>query len=65
MSKSHERRKATAKQRKALKPTTLDQHFDETLCRVRSEFERTGELHPIFDCLTNRESFDIRSAGRT
>jgi hypothetical protein len=59
MSKSHERRKATAKQRKALNPTTLDQHFDETLCRVRSEFERTGELHPIFDCLTNRESFDI------
>jgi hypothetical protein len=43
MRNRHERRKATAQRRKELKSATLDQHFEETLHRVRTEFERTGE----------------------
>jgi hypothetical protein len=59
MLKRHERRKTTAKQGKELKAATLDQHFEETLRRVRTEFEHTGEIHPTIECLTNRESFDV------
>src|SRR5258707_867584 len=55
----HNRRKATAKRRKELKAATLDQHFEETLRRVRLEFERTGQLDPVFECLTDRESFHV------
>src|SRR5262249_21220517 len=54
-----ERRKATAKRRKELKAATLDQHFEEMLCRVRTEFERTGQLYPIFECLPAREPFHV------
>ncbi|MGA6962838.1 MAG: hypothetical protein WBZ51_04275 [Xanthobacteraceae bacterium] len=42
-----------------MKATTFDQHFEETLHRVRTEFERTGELHPTFECLTDRERFHV------
>ena len=59
MRNRHERRKATAQRRKELKSATLDQHFEETLRRVRTEFERTGELHPTFECLTDRERFHV------
>ena len=45
MRNRHERRKATAQRRTELKSATLDQHFEETLRRVRTEFERAGELH--------------------
>jgi hypothetical protein len=38
---------------------TLDEHFDETLRRIRVEFERTGEIHPRFECVTDAESFDV------
>jgi hypothetical protein len=55
----HDRRKAIAKRRKELKTATLDQHFEETLCRIRTEFERTGQLDPVFECLTDRESFHV------
>ena len=43
----HERRKATAKRRKESKTGTLDQHFEETLRRVRTEFERT-DSSPLY-----------------
>jgi hypothetical protein len=60
MSNRHERRKASAACKKSkLKSSTLDQHFEETLRRVRAEFERTGEIHSRFECLTNTESFDV------
>ena len=59
MRNRHERRKATSHRRKELKSATLDQHFEETLRRVRTEFERTGELHPSFECLTDREIFRV------
>jgi hypothetical protein len=42
-----------------LKTTTLDQHFEETLRRVRAEFERRGEVQPVFHCVTDAESFDV------
>jgi len=62
MSNRHERRKATAirtKRLSKLKTSTLDQHFEETLRRVRAEFERTGEIHPAFECATDAKSFDV------
>lgn len=59
MRNRHERRKATAQRSKELKSATLDQHFEETLHRVRTEFERTGELYPRFECLTDRERFHV------
>jgi hypothetical protein len=55
----HDRRKPTAKRRKELKTATLDQHFEETLRRIRTEFERAGQLYPGFECLTDRESFHV------
>jgi len=54
-----ERRKATEKRRKELKAATLDQHFEEMLRRVRAEFEHTGQLYPVFECLTDRETFHV------
>src|SRR5262245_61040309 len=59
MSNRHERRKATAEQRARLKTAKLDQHFDNTLRRVRAEFERTGEIPPRFECVTEGESFHV------
>jgi hypothetical protein len=62
MSNRHERRKAaatSAKKSANLNAATLDQHLDETLRRVRAEFERTGEIHSRFECVTDTESFDV------
>ena len=65
----HERRKAKAKGWKQLKAATLEEHLQDALRRVRAEFERTGELYPSFECLTDRERFHVpagwpdRSAG--
>jgi hypothetical protein len=60
MSNSHDRRKAAASCRKSkLKRFALDQHFGETLRRVRAEFERSGEIHPRFECLSETDSFDV------
>jgi hypothetical protein len=42
-----------------LKSSTLDQHLDETLRRVRAEFERNGGIHPGFECMTDAESFGV------
>ena len=41
------------------KTATLDQQFEETLRRVRAEFERTGEIHPGLQCVTDAESFGV------
>jgi len=60
MSNRHERRKASANCRNSkLKSSTLDQHFDETLRRVRTEFERSGEVHPGFECVTDADIFHV------
>jgi hypothetical protein len=31
------------------KTATLEQHFDDTLRRVRTEFERTGSIQSVFE----------------
>src|ERR1700738_408761 len=59
MRNRHERRKAKAKGWKRLKAATLDEHLQDALRRVRAEFERTGELYPSFECLTDRERFHV------
>jgi hypothetical protein len=62
MRNRHERRKTAATYRKKLarlNTATLDQHFDEVLRRVRAEFERTGEVHPGFECVTDGEIFEV------
>jgi hypothetical protein len=60
MSNRHDRRKASATFRKSkLKSSTLNQHFEETLRRVRAEFERSGEIHPGFECVTDTEIFQV------
>ena len=62
MSNRHERRKATAGRRKKLaklKTATLEQHFDDRLHRVRTEFERTGGIDPEFECVTDGEIFQV------
>jgi hypothetical protein len=60
MPNRHDRRKALSTCRKTkLKSSTLDQHFEETLCHVRAEFERSGEVQPVFYCVTDAESFDV------
>ena len=41
------------------KTVTLEEHLHETLRRIRAEFERTGEIHPRFECVTDAESFDV------
>ena len=43
----------------AKKIATLDEHLDETLSRVRAEFERRGEIYPRFKCVTDADSFDV------
>ena len=42
-----------------LKSSTLDQHIEETCRRVRAEFERSGEVHPGFECVTDAEIFHV------
>ena len=60
MSNRHVRRKASATCPKSkLKSSTLDQHFDETLRRVRAKFERSGEIHPGFECVTDADIFHV------
>src|SRR5215510_6183142 len=62
MSNRHERRKTRAGRRKKLaklKTATLDQHFDDRLHRVRTEFERTGGIDPEFECVTDGEIFQV------
>jgi hypothetical protein len=62
MSNRHERRKAIATHRKRLaelKTATLDQHLHDTMRRIRAAFERTGEIHPEFECLTDGEIFNV------
>jgi hypothetical protein len=60
MSNRHVRRKASATCTKSkLKSSTLDQHFDETLRRVRAKFERSGEIHPGFECVTDADIFHV------
>jgi hypothetical protein len=62
MSNRHERRKAaptSGKKLAKLNTATLDQHLNHMLRRVRAEFERTGEIHPGFECLTDGEIFDV------
>jgi hypothetical protein len=60
MPNRHDRRKALATCKNSnLKSSTLDQHFEETLSRVRVEFERSREIHPRFECLTDSDSFAI------
>src|SRR5262249_21629492 len=60
LSNRRDRQKAsTTSRRSKLRSSTLDQHFDETLRRVRAEFERSGEIDPKFECVTNTESFDV------
>jgi hypothetical protein len=58
----HERRKAAATYRKKvmrLNTATFDQHFDDVLRRARADFERTGEIRPVFECVADGESFDV------
>jgi hypothetical protein len=62
MSNRHERRKATAICRNGLarlKTATLHQHLDDMLGRVRAEFARTGEIHHVFECVTDGEIFHV------
>jgi hypothetical protein len=60
LSNRHDRPKAsTTCRRSKLKSSTLDQHLDETLRRVRAEFERNGGIHPGFECMTDAESFGV------
>jgi hypothetical protein len=42
-----------------LKTATIDQHFEQTLRRARAEFERSGEINPRFECVTDSETFDV------
>jgi hypothetical protein len=62
MPNRHERRKAAATRRKGvskLKTSTLDHQLDETMRRVRAEFERSGEVHSRFECVADAETFDV------
>ena len=60
MPNRHDQRKVLSTCGKTkLKSSTLDQHFEETLCRVRTEFERSGEVQPVFHCVTDAESSDV------
>src|SRR6516225_8811448 len=44
---------------KMLKTATLDHHLDDMLQRIRIEFERTGEIHSRFECVTECEIFHV------
>src|SRR5215467_4073623 len=62
MTNRHERRKAATTSRKKLarlNTATLDQHFEDRLRRVRTEFERTGGIDPEFECVTDGEIFQV------
>jgi hypothetical protein len=62
MSNRHDHRKAMAGRRKKLaklKTATLEQHLDDRLHRVRTEFERTGGIDPEFECVTDGEIFQV------
>jgi len=62
MRNRHERRKAAATYRKKvarLNTATLDQHFDDVLRRTRADFERTGAIRPVFECVADGERFDV------
>src|SRR5262245_66046702 len=66
MTNRHERRKAATTSRKKLaqlNTATLDQHFDDRLHRVRTEFERTGGIDPEFECVTDGEIFQVLGNG--
>jgi hypothetical protein len=41
------------------KIATLEQHLEDALRRVRTEFERTGSIQPVFECITEDESFHV------
>jgi hypothetical protein len=56
---NRERRKARAKARKELNAVKFDQQFEKTLGRVRTEFERTGKVISVFECLTDDETFRV------
>jgi hypothetical protein len=63
----YERRKASAfsrKKFKMLKTVTLDHHLHDMLRRVRAEFERTGEIHSRFECVTEGEIFHVPASWR-
>jgi hypothetical protein len=63
----YERRKASASSRKKfkmLKTATLNHHLDDMLRRVRVEFERTGEIHSRFECVTDGEIFHVPASWR-
>jgi hypothetical protein len=51
--------KATRKELARLKTATLDQHLNNMLSRVRVEFARTGEIYPVFECVTDGEIFHV------
>jgi hypothetical protein len=58
----HERRKASTPSRKKftmLKTVTIDHHLDDIMRCVRLEFERTGEIHSRFECVTDGEIFHV------
>jgi hypothetical protein len=61
MRNRHERRKAAAtrKELARLNIATLDQHFDDVLRRARADFERSGAIRPVFECVADGESFDV------
>jgi hypothetical protein len=42
-----------------LKTITFDQHFKDTLHRTRREFKRTGQILPVFECVTENEVFQV------
>jgi hypothetical protein len=62
MPNRHQRRRAAATSTTKLaklKTATLDQHLDDRMRRIRAEFERTGEIHPGFECVTDRGHFFV------
>jgi hypothetical protein len=63
----HERRKASTSSRKKfkmLKAATLDHHLDDMMRRARVEFERTGEVAHVFECMTDSEIFHVPASWR-
>jgi hypothetical protein len=65
MSIRHERQKTKARKGLAsLKTATLDQHLNDMLSRVRAEFAHTGEIHPVFECVTDGEIFHVPANWR-
>ena len=54
---SRQQRRAAARMMEKL--GTLEQHFDRVLRDVRAEFERTGNVHAGFVCVSDTEIFHI------